>query len=782
MINSALHTRIEMYLLKEHIVDEIKKDIKWIVSVLMLSLMWMGVADDFYSVIIKSEIAYILDVIYTLCDDNVLLNIPICLCLIYVWIKLIKNREEVESNHFFCMVLVVFSYLLLYFKSPFQYARIIGDFDYRMFLSIILGGAFLSEIWGLRKMSYYYKNVDKDLGFSPDYNKSIDNSESLKTYAETIVQKLLNTDLGDESFAVGITSEWGAGKTTFLHLLKDTISDSAYVIEFNPWICRNPEQVTNNFFSSLRDQLPHRHFFLSRSIMQYAKCLDTISISPSTFFSINLSNLATGGSLLERKKKLSEKISRLNKPIVVIIDDIDRLDRDEVFEVLRIIRNTADLSNIIYLVAFDKKYVSSVLSERNSFVNTSAYLEKIFQIEIQLPLVTGEMIWTTFENELKNQVPDIKEGFKISQNDQLLILKILNTYRQAKRFARLFTLSYSHLIKGSTAIVKLEWQDLFWLNLLQMYNHEIFDVLCHEPGTILTLENNLLYYERHPEEKTTNSSITHEILNHLWGRIKDYEPNSYSIRCVEHYEKYFTLQVQFSQTDFDELVNTEDVDTLIINWRRKGTSLSYIIMCLRDFDTVNLDDFHKKNFLRGLLSLSYYKYGASFYVEIRKITDFFSKEMSKETLLDWINDWLIDKLISNGDRRSLSNIVGALDCSSFSTDKIKGMIRLILKDYFDKEYSYSALDLLDDNSDFSYFLNNSFSGENRQFAFYYIVDTLSHVENKPTIDEYQKAYDKNTKSLLYSNNLWGFRKLSKEEHNLIKNRCFVSKSKNHENE
>lgn len=839
------------------------KDYKRVIGIALLSSVWMGIAASFYK-LITTKISVFWFEVYNLFDCNYLLNIPICFCLVVICVllcKKIKSRKIIRIRY---VLQIAFVFLLLYYQSPFMFARIVWIIDYRLFMTLLLAIVLLiiclrllsdsklspESLYGLqlyrydsRKMrketridyrmirkesdppslvrlfsipfiyfflifellfdliygfKYYlkrlidllperkerkedYSEYNKIAGFSAD-NEKIEHPISLKQYAQSIVNRLLATDIKEESFAVGITSEWGAGKTTFLHLLQETIGDSANIVEFNPWMCRTPEQVTSDFFSSLRHQLSECYPALSRPIKQYAKHIDSISFPASKLFSLELSNIADTNDLFRRKKELSKKFSQLDKPVVVIIDDIDRLERNEVFEVLRLIRNTADLSNVIYLVAYDKDYVVSVLNEKRSVEEAANYLEKIFQLEIQLPMVPEDMIWSTLLDEFAKQV-FFEPTF--DNEDKRLILLILSTYRRVKRFSRLFSLNYSYLQRRETS-VDLVWRDVFWLDMLQVYDKRIYDTLCNNPERILEKHDNLWIYLKNKDSKIlidgkekNIDSNTHEILIRLFYHTADSAIDYYSICHLEHYNKYFTMQVQFSDEDINRLVNTEDVDALVAKWSANGkNNLYYILSIMRKYDTTNLDNVGMRNYLRGIMSLSYYKLEVSLYEEIRYITDFFPDNTSKDQLFDWISEWIHDKLESSGNEahhKALSNIVGAIDCSKFGLDKVKKLIVLILQNYFDNEKGNPVLDLLNPYSTIGHILNNSYrlyGSENRPYVFNYIVDTLSQKAKKPTLKEFEKAYDKAIDELRYSPIDRGLG-ISQEELNVIKAKCIA---------
>lgn len=208
--------------------------------------------------------------------------------------------------------------------------------------------------------------------------------------------------------------------------------------------------------------------------------INNLTLTPPNVLGIELSLSIREESLYEKKMDLSDKFLRLSRPVVVFIDDIDRLEREEVFEVLRLIRNTADLNNTIYLVAYDKEYVTTVLEEKN-IKDAASYLEKIFPVEVHLPKVEDNLIWETLYGDLNCQERFngrfTKSLFARFNNDErALILRVLNNYRRAKRFSRLYILNVDYVMVQCRDEIKL--LDLFWLELLQIYDKKNLRYAC----------------------------------------------------------------------------------------------------------------------------------------------------------------------------------------------------------------------------------------------------------------------------------------------------------------
>ena len=58
-------------------------------------------------------------------------------------------------------------------------------------------------------------------------------------------------------FVVGLTGEWGLGKSSVLNLLKEQLSqiDGVVVASLNPWLFKGRDELVQAYFNSLRDAL-----------------------------------------------------------------------------------------------------------------------------------------------------------------------------------------------------------------------------------------------------------------------------------------------------------------------------------------------------------------------------------------------------------------------------------------------------------------------------------------------------------------------------------------------
>jgi predicted KAP-like P-loop ATPase len=89
-------------------------------------------------------------------------------------------------------------------------------------------------------------------------------------------------------------------------------------------------------------------------------------------------------TLSEYKKDLADELRKLNRNILVIIDDIDRLTPEEIRTVFQLVKANADFPNFIYFLPFQRSLVAKALNPDNA-AEGDQFLEKIVQIGFDIP-------------------------------------------------------------------------------------------------------------------------------------------------------------------------------------------------------------------------------------------------------------------------------------------------------------------------------------------------------------------------------------------------------------
>lgn len=727
--------------------------------------------------------------LYELVDGHWMVNVP--LSIIVICFSLSYCRKLYKDNSFrpFRLPLLLIGFVLLNWNAPVKYARIVFGFDYRELITSLLCVVSLVCFIGFcRKISQKYKSANIGegcTGFSADSIKDEDLPEGLKTYASSIADRLVGTDVTNNSFAIGITGEWGVGKTTFLNLLKEKIKYRMEVVEFNPWMCRTPEQVTHDFFVSLRNQLSPKYSILSKSIKDYARHINALTISHSAL-SIDLSNFAGENSLSQKKEELSSKFGDLPKPVAIIVDDLDRLEKDEVFEVIRLIRNTADLRNIIYIVAYDKEYITTILEERK-IKNASSYLEKIFPVEVHLPKVEEYLIWETLRNDIQDQ-NDLHEHFaeklfkQFNSQDKELILRVLDNYRRAKRFSRLYMLNAKYLMEHCAKDIRPI--DFFWLELLQVYDKKTYDVLANNPHKLL-----YCYGDRFRVRNGVSQSVVKNDSNMYTGERfwKDETPslldkmfgnhiktNITSICNIENYSKYFVLGVskfKLSIKEFQTLFKEHsDPEELVHKWLDDGKYYSSLLYHLKHVNLDKLKDNDIQSFIHAVMCFGmriapYYNSGASKLKDILRATLYIAsgkKGQAQSAMTSWLDKKIDDKcnllqlskflnilyITQNYDEEDNKTEISPL---LITNQQVEEYLVKVMGTFLKSDSSLKANDVLKEDSKLAYLFRNCcvrVDGENlhnnygsyKQVAFDVVISYFSskEIDIKPTKAEFDR--------------------------------------------
>lgn len=223
-------------------------------------------------------------------------------------------------------------------------------------------------------------------------------AHAAKSFASSVLQ--LDTT---EGVVVGVLGAWGSGKTSFINLARPTFEqDAVPILDFNPWMFSGAEQLVQSFFSELSAQLKLKPGLadVGKGLEEYGEMFSGLAwvpfVGPWIERGQDLAKLI--GNILQRKKegigsqrtKVDKALRALSKPIVVVLDDIDRLNTSEIRDIFRLVRLTANFPNIIYVLAFDRKRVEDALTEEG--IPGRAYLEKILQIGFDLPTVPEHVL------------------------------------------------------------------------------------------------------------------------------------------------------------------------------------------------------------------------------------------------------------------------------------------------------------------------------------------------------------------------------------------------------
>ena len=386
-----------------------------------------------------------------------------------------------------------------------------------------------------------------------------------ESYAKGLYDKLVATNV-EEAYAVGLNAKWGYGKTTFLNEIKKNLTGDEILMDFNPWLSSCPDQIVKDFFENLKEKLLEYDNQINDDIDNYVKLLINMDVHPLITSVAKLWEGVSSTSIADSRDNIQTRINRIGKKIIVVIDDLDRLEKDEIYEVLKLIRNTAKFKNLIYIVAYDRYYICTTLKEKG-IVAPETYLYKIFQMEVLLPTFEGDLIEKMLMDELKKQLDgEVQLNFlKAIENEvskanhtKRAIGFFLKNFRDVKRFANLLCLEIEQVATVKLVHDVLPW-GLFWLEIIH-YAYEDVYLKLRENYTELLAENGFDGKLTLKDGKNDNGILDEhlfEVLKYMFGPSTDCR----GINNINSYSTYFSLRPYIDQvgwSDFIYSVNTND--------------------------------------------------------------------------------------------------------------------------------------------------------------------------------------------------------------------------------
>lgn len=209
------------------------------------------------------------------------------------------------------------------------------------------------------------------------------------------VAKVISKRKDPSSLIIGIYGAWGEGKTSVLNFMEKELEKEKHVVclKFNPWRFGEEDEMLINFFydlakaldSSLDTKGEKIGTIVEKFLPSIAKVTGQESLGNALMAFIPKSNID------ELRERIESILYNAGKRVVILVDDIDRLEKDEIHSVFRLVKLTADFENTAYVLAFDNEMVSAALQERYSSTKNSSgksFLEKIIQVPLQLPAIS----------------------------------------------------------------------------------------------------------------------------------------------------------------------------------------------------------------------------------------------------------------------------------------------------------------------------------------------------------------------------------------------------------
>lgn len=332
-------------------------------------------------------------------------------------------------------------------------------------------------------------------------------------FAEKLADAIIKIE-ADDTYTIALQGKWGSGKTSVINLTLQKIdekqngSNEIAIMRFEPWNFVNTDQLIQQFFVQMKKafhQKDHNKNLedIAEAIEVYGGLFSTVigttGIGLPISFAGNVASKAIGRrirksvnmDLAEQKQNIETLLMDKKQKLLVVIDDIDRLNNQEIRLIFQLVASTANFSNTIYLLSFDRNIVINALKDVQKG-DGNEYLEKIIQMPIRIPKPQGsdlqKIIIERFENLLK-EFPTVNLDTSCSTKlFEYCVRPFIHSVRDINRLHN--TLQF----KLATIAEEIDFTDMAAITVMELYYPRIYEWI-QENKPILTGEYDIQHEE-----------------------------------------------------------------------------------------------------------------------------------------------------------------------------------------------------------------------------------------------------------------------------------------------
>ena len=289
---------------------------------------------------------------------------------------------------------------------------------------------------------------------------------------------------------LGLYGQWGDGKTSVLHMIEERLNEQPdlVVAHFNPWQFTSEDQLLRGFFDTLSTavgaQLTSKKEEFGEALKKYGSLLSVVNGGDAA---TGLGEALSTTKLEDLKARVEGFLADGRLRVVVLVDDIDRLDRAETHLIFKLVKLSAGFSRTTYLLAFDDAVVAAALGERygaGGDASGRAFLEKIIQVPLHLPSADISALRELVYEGL-NQALSVAEISLAQQQIDAFVVRFgaieesLSTPRQALLYTNSLLFSLP-MIKGEVHI-----GEFMLLEALKLFHPRLYRALRENASLLL---------------------------------------------------------------------------------------------------------------------------------------------------------------------------------------------------------------------------------------------------------------------------------------------------------
>lgn len=291
----------------------------------------------------------------------------------------------------------------------------------------------------------------------------------------------------DKSFVLGVVGEWGSGKTSLINIVRnENKNKDIEILDFNIWNYNDEQAMFDGLYNLILKKVNSsvNVIELRKNINKYRKLIFK-NVSDNTKITIDniINDYKT--DIEEIKAELNNVLSEYNKEIVIVIDDLDRVNKEQMLFATKMLSNIINLNKIKYIICYNESKVDSILNgeyEKN-------YLDKIINAKITIPGIDRTtfniIVKKTLVNLLKQKEIIFDENEKEFMEITNLISSDINTPRELIQFLNSISLTINNLVVNN-----LYLNDYIVIEYIRVRNEKLYQLIYNYGYSVVYMAEN----------------------------------------------------------------------------------------------------------------------------------------------------------------------------------------------------------------------------------------------------------------------------------------------------
>lgn len=243
--------------------------------------------------------------------------------------------------------------------------------------SVAMGAAFLREVAEQLPPDLAGLSFLSDGEISAPEADALNIAGRAKYFAE-----MVEKEGGRGAIVFGVDGAWGIGKSSFINLAQCAWdkNEKIIVFRFEPLKFGGEKDLVRSFVRELSGEI-RSNFFAPELRPLASRYARMIKADPSVSLpGFRLSMREDGSTIDEIINDLDDVLERIGRRVIVVVDDLDRVETEMVNRVLFMVRRSMMARNIAYVLVYDaERMISSSGNE-----STREYFEKFVNASVSL--------------------------------------------------------------------------------------------------------------------------------------------------------------------------------------------------------------------------------------------------------------------------------------------------------------------------------------------------------------------------------------------------------------